>query len=81
MDNDELHHAKEQDEAEDDQHYGIKNPSAINGESQSEYIRNASLRKSEHLYFGRDPKSQNVEARLARASSCSSSIIVTDTGC
>ena len=87
--NDEPHHAKEQDGAEDghdqnstkqnddDQHCGIKIPSAISGESQREYIRNASPRKSERLYLGGDPKSQNDEARLARAPSCSSSVIVT----
>jgi hypothetical protein len=49
LDNDELHHTKQQDEAEhdhgqngtkqndDDQHYGIRNPSAVSGESQREY--------------------------------------------
>lgn len=93
MGNDEPHHAKEQDGAEDDhgqngtkqndddQHYGIINPLAISGESYREYIRNASPRKSERLYTGKDPKSQTVEARLARAPSCRSSIVVTNTGC
>jgi hypothetical protein len=90
---DEPHHAKEQDRAEDDhgqngtkqndddQHYKVKFLLAISGRSQCRYIRNASPRESERLYFGRNPKSQNVEARLARAPSCSPSIIVTNIGC
>jgi len=74
LDNDRLHHAKQQDEAEDDhgrndtkqndddQHYGIKDPSAISGEPQCEYIRNAGPRRSERLCFGRVPESRNVES-------------------